>query len=421
MEIFEKLSPFMLRAGIIEVGRDRLKQVAHKLAFLLVTEELSFNSLQELLTSFDCPIYRCLTALDVEKYFHYRGTKVLGFRRCDLSVQLVKALKGYEIKRGERIPSHPRVAILGASGIGRHHANWWRLEGAQVAAFLGSNAESIAKTTDTLKSMFAFEGRGYTELNELLATEKPDVVDVCLPPKMHYAAVKTALEAGCHVLCEKPFVYDDDLTPDDMLAQARELTLLAEEKKLSLGVCTQYVMAAEEIRRLWLEKHAGEKIASFEGCLISPTRNRPPNAKWTWIDLAPHMLGVTQVLSACGEIDWANVKTTFEGHLAEATFPCKCRDGRVIDCKITTFHRDEEPKNVRQITLNGELYDIGGHLDENKIFQMDIKTADGVVERPDMMRLLIRSYLHGCLNVPGRMARQNLEWMLKVIEIAGNK
>ncbi|MBO7090300.1 MAG: hypothetical protein J6W23_00845, partial [Victivallales bacterium] len=223
------------------------------------------------------------------------------------------------------------------------------------------------------------------------------------------------------VLCEKPFVYDDDLTPDDMLAQARELTLLAEEKKLSLGVCTQYVMAAEEIRRLWLEKHAGEKITSFEGCLISPTRNRPPNAKWTWIDIAPHMLGVMQVLSACGEIDWANVKTTFEGHLAEVTFPCKCRDGRVIDCKITTFHRDEEPKNVRQITLNGELFDIGGHLDENKIFQMDIKTADGVVERPDMMRLLIRSYLHGCLNVPGRMARQNLEWMLKIIEIAGNK
>ena len=131
------------------------------------------------------------------------------------------------------------------------------------------------------------------------------------------------------------------------------------------------------------------------------------------------LIGVEAAFSQ--EIDWANVKTTFEGHLAEATFPCKCRDGRVIDCKITTFHRDEEPKNVRQITLNGELFDIGGHLDENKIFQMDIKTADGVVERPDMMRLLIRSYLHGCLNVPGRMARQNLEWMLKIIEIAGNK
>ena len=78
MEIFEKLSPFMIKAGIIEVGRDRLKQVAHKLAFLLVTEELSYNSLQELLTSFDCPIYRCLTALDVEKYFNYRGTKARG-------------------------------------------------------------------------------------------------------------------------------------------------------------------------------------------------------------------------------------------------------------------------------------------------------------------------------------------------------
>lgn len=421
MEVFDKLAPFMLRAGIIEVGRDRLKQVAHKLAFLLVTEELSYNSLQELLISFDCPIYRYLTTLELDKYFHFKGTKVLGFRRNELSVQVMKALKGYEVKRGERIPSHPRVAILGASGIGRHHANWWRLEGAQVVAFLGSNAESIAKTTETLKSMFAFEGRGYTDLNELLATEKPDVVDVCLPPQMHYAAVKAALEAGCHVLCEKPFVYDDDKSAEELLEQARELTLLAEEKKLSLGICTQYVMAAEEIRRLWLEEHPGEEITSFEGCLISPTRNRPPNAKWTWIDLAPHMLGVAQVLTGGGDIAWEQVKTKFEGHLAEATFPCKCRDGRVIDCKITTFHRDEEPKNVRQISLNGELFNIGGRLDENKIFQMDIQTPNGVVERPDMMRLLIRSYLHGCLKVPGRMARQNLEWMLKIIEIAENK
>ncbi len=421
MEIFEKLSPFMLKAGIIEVGRDRLRQVGHKLAFLIATEDLSFNSLLELVEEYDCPIYRCLTAADVDKYFHFKGTKVLGFRRNDLSVQVMKALKGYDVKRGEKIPPHPRVAILGASGIGRHHANWWRLEGANVAAFLGSNAESIAKTTDTLKSMFAFEGRGYTELNELLETEKPDIVDVCLPPLMHYEAVKTALEAGCHVLCEKPFVYDDEKTSEELLEQARELTLLAEEKKRSLGICTQYVMAAEEIRRLWQERHPGEQITSFEGCLISPTRNRPPNAKWTWIDLAPHMLGVAQVLSCCGEIDYDNVKTTFDGHLAEAVFPCKCRDGRVLDCKITTFHRDEEPKNVRQITLNGELYDVGGRLDEHKVFQMDIQTPDGVVEKPDMMRLLIRNFLHGCLKVSGKMARQNLEWMLKIIEIAGNK
>ena len=421
MEIFDKLSPFMLRSGIIEVGRDRLKQVSHKLAFLLATEDLSSNSLQELLETFDCPIFRYLTMADVERYFNYQGTKVLGFRRNELSAQVMKALKGYGVTRGERIPSHPRVAILGASGIGRHHANWWRLEGAQVAAFLGSNAESIAKTADTLKSMFPFDGHGYVDLQELLATEKPDIVDVCLPPKMHYDAVKTALEADCHVLCEKPFVYDDDKSSEELLEQARELMLLADEKKLSLGICTQYVVAADEIRRLWLEEHAGEHITSFEGRLISPTRNRPPNAKWTWIDLAPHMLGVAQVLSGCGDIDWANVKTTFEGHLAEATFPCKCRDGRVLDCKITTFHRDEEPKNVRQITLNGELYDVGGRLDENKVFQMDIQTPNGIVEKPDMMRLLIRNYLHGCLKVPARMARQNLEWMLKVIELAEKK
>ncbi len=412
----KKLGGFARRARIIEVGRDRLRQVRHQLSFVLVTEDLSENSLDEMLNLFECPVYRHLSMSELEDAFGYQGTKILGFRRSSLSNEISSLLKGCGVVRRKPLPEHPKVAVLGASGIGRHHANWWNMEGASPIAFLGSSPESVEKTREKLHRMFGFEGRGYVDLAELLSTERPDIVDVCLPPRMHYAAVKQALEAGCHVLCEKPFVYDDDLSHEELLDQARELGRLSGRKGLMLGVCTQYVMVAKEIISLWKESHPGESITEFVGHLVSPTRDRPPVPHWTWVDLSPHMLGVAQVLSQCGELDWSTLRKKFEGHLAEAEFQLTCNDGKPLSCRITTFHTDEEPENIRQITLNGTLYDIGGRIDENNVFQMDIFSPDGMVERPDMLRLLIRSFLNGKVEVPPAKAIQNLEWMLRCIK-----
>ena len=50
-----------------------------------------------------------------------------------------------------------------------------------------------------------------------------DVVDVGTPPIFHYKHVKAALERGCNVLCEKPFVYDPALGRTQLLDQEKEL------------------------------------------------------------------------------------------------------------------------------------------------------------------------------------------------------
>ena len=48
--------------------------------------------------------------------------------------------------------------------------------------------------------------RAYEDLDELLEADRPDVVVVATPPDSHAALCLRALEAGCHVFCEKPFV-----------------------------------------------------------------------------------------------------------------------------------------------------------------------------------------------------------------------
>jgi len=99
METLTKLAPFLLRARVLEVGRERLAQVKKKLAYLLVTTDLSENSLREVLTGYACPVYQCLTSADVERLFGFHNTKILGFHRGPLATSVLPDLKPFAIAR----------------------------------------------------------------------------------------------------------------------------------------------------------------------------------------------------------------------------------------------------------------------------------------------------------------------------------
>jgi predicted dehydrogenase len=47
-------------------------------------------------------------------------------------------------------------------------------------------------------------GRWYDNVDDLLASETLDFVDICTPPGSHAALIKRALNADLHILCEKP-------------------------------------------------------------------------------------------------------------------------------------------------------------------------------------------------------------------------
>jgi predicted dehydrogenase len=50
------------------------------------------------------------------------------------------------------------------------------------------------------------DGRWHDTVDELLASEELDFVDICSPPGSHAALIERALDAGLHVLSEKPLV-----------------------------------------------------------------------------------------------------------------------------------------------------------------------------------------------------------------------
>jgi len=412
----------MLRSRIVEVGRQRLLQVRKQLAYVLITDDISENSRKKALQLFPCPVFQCFSSGDLERIFGYHGTRLLGFRRSPLSNKAMQELKMYRVTEKQLqtpvLAEHPRVAILGASGIGRHHANWWRLEGGEVCAFLGSSPESVQATTEKLQKIFPFSGRGYWDLDELLEKENPDIVDICLPPELHYHACCKALAAGCHVLCEKPFVYDASLPVEELLSQARQLVTLAEEKKCLLGVCTQYAVAAKFCLQTCPPSLAG--VQHYFGQLVSPGANRARGAQQTWIDLAPHLLAALQVAAPDAMPDWQTLKTDFTGQQADAEFLCRRGAEKTpLAVRIKTLHADEAPFHIRELTFDGNAFAIAGKAGPEGIFQLEITTPKGATRHPDMLRQLIRSFKIGKVEVNGSQAVQNMEWLLYILGQAG--
>jgi len=138
----------------------------------------------------------------------------------------------------------PKIAILGASGIGKFHAREFHDAGCDVTAILGSTKESTEKTSQNLKKQWNITARPYHDLTTLLSNEELDAVSICTPPHLHSSHVRQCLEAGLHVLCEKPFVSDSQYQNYQI---AKDLVALAREKNRIISVNTQWVSAVQYI------------------------------------------------------------------------------------------------------------------------------------------------------------------------------
>jgi predicted dehydrogenase len=105
-----------------------------------------------------------------------------------------------------------RVAVAGL-GIGAEHVRSYRalpelFEMVAVCDPDAARAERVAKQFEVPRIVRDFDA--------LLAEPGLDVVDVCTPPHHHFAHASRALEAGKHVVCEKPLV--GSLAEVDVLA-----------------------------------------------------------------------------------------------------------------------------------------------------------------------------------------------------------
>lgn len=145
-----------------------------------------------------------------------------------------------------------KVAVIGCGSIARHrhlieYAANPDVEIAAVCDIVKERAEEIAGE---------YQAKAYTSYEELLDKEDVDAVSVCLPNYLHAAVSIAALNAGKHVLCEKPMA-TSRVEAEDMIKAAEE-----NGKKLMIGHNQRFVPSHQKAKQL-IENGEIGKIYSF--------------------------------------------------------------------------------------------------------------------------------------------------------------
>lgn len=131
-----------------------------------------------------------------------------------------------------------RVALIGTGWFAGYHVDALRQAGERVQLVAAVNAGvERGRTFCQTHGIPAF----YPTATEMLAAERPDLVHICTPSGTHTRLAIQCLEAGAHVLCEKPLC--GSLADMDKLdaAEAASGRYLSTVFQWRFGSAAQYV------------------------------------------------------------------------------------------------------------------------------------------------------------------------------------
>ena len=92
-----------------------------------------------------------------------------------------------------------KVAVIGVGSMGRNHARVYdELPDVELVAVVDSEKSLVAGTAEK------YNIRPYADYREMLEKEKPQAVSIAVPTAMHEQVGLAVMDAGAHVLMEKP-------------------------------------------------------------------------------------------------------------------------------------------------------------------------------------------------------------------------
>ncbi len=116
-----------------------------------------------------------------------------------------------------------KAAVIGTGFIGPAHVEALRRLGIEVVGIAGSSLERARPKAEALNIK-----KVYADWRELVADPAVNVVHITTPNYLHYPMAKAAIEAGKHVVCEKPLAMNSH--------ESADLLRLAEEAGIAHAV-----------------------------------------------------------------------------------------------------------------------------------------------------------------------------------------
>ncbi|MBQ4419429.1 MAG: Gfo/Idh/MocA family oxidoreductase [Synergistaceae bacterium] len=116
-----------------------------------------------------------------------------------------------------------RVGVVGVGHLGQHHARvYTELLDARLVGVADSDLDRAKTIGDHLGV------QAYSSIEELIKFQRPEALSIVVPTSQHFEVAKKAMQAGIHVLIEKPVTTRPD--------EAEELLKLADKQGLVLQV-----------------------------------------------------------------------------------------------------------------------------------------------------------------------------------------
>jgi predicted dehydrogenase len=218
------------------------------------------------------------------------------------------------------------VALIGYGYAGRtlHAPLLAHTPGLRLAAIVSSKAEQVAAEWP--------EATRYADPEALFADKTIDLVVIATPNDSHVPLARQALQAGKHVVVDKPF------TPT--LAEARELEAVAQRcgKVLSVFQNRRWdadyltLKAAIEAGTLGRVVHFESHYDRYRPKVLPRWREQPGAGSGLWYDLGPHLVDQALQLFGLPDTVFADLAAMREGALATDYFHVQLRyaDKRVI-------------------------------------------------------------------------------------------
>lgn len=141
-----------------------------------------------------------------------------------------------------------KVGIIGCGIIAKHHLEAYQKSGrAKVVALV----DVVPEQVDALAKEYGIK-KTYTDYRSLLKDDSIEAVSVCVPNFLHSDVTARAMEAGKHVLCEKPMALN--------LKQAQKMDKVAREanKILMIAMCRRFQAESQALKRIINSGKLGE-------------------------------------------------------------------------------------------------------------------------------------------------------------------
>lgn len=213
----------------------------------------------------------------------------------------------------------PRVVVVGAGLMGRWHVDAVRHAGGTLTGVVDLD-ESKAR---------ALAGHGaapYATLEAALAT-RPDLIHICTPLASHATLAGASLEAGCHVILEKPATQTS--------VEAAALTARATAAGKLLVPVHQFVHQ-RGVQRIMEDRERLGMLREIEFSTASAGADRRPEARdLTAAEIVPHAFSLARAIGglAVGELPW-RLDCPSDGEWRfEAVTPEGCRLAGVISMR----------------------------------------------------------------------------------------